>query len=80
MLEENPNDAKTIVQKVILAAQARRGKKIVENGQHETVMSIWLTGKLSDCSETDLQPWIFLVREMQNLKQGRDRNFKLFYH
>ena len=54
-LEENPNDAKTIVQKVILAATARHAaRKAREMVQRKTVMSIGgLTGKLSDCSETD---------------------------
>ena len=54
-LEENPDDAKVIVQKVILAAQARHAAtKAREMVQRKTVMSIGgLPGKLSDCSETD---------------------------
>ena len=50
-LEENPNDAKTIVQKVILAAQARHAaRKAREMVQRKTVMSIggltWKTIRL----------------------------------
>jgi DNA gyrase subunit B len=54
-LEEHPNDAKLIVQKVILAAQARHAaRKAREMVQRKTVMTGGgLPGKLSDCSEQD---------------------------
>jgi len=71
-LEENPNDAKTIVQKVILAAQARHAaQKAREMVQRKTVMSIGgLPGKLSDCSEQDpAKCEVFLEREIRQAEQ-----------
>ena len=81
-LEEHPDDAKRIVQKVILAAQARHAAtKAREMVQRKNPMSGGgLPGKLADCSDQDPERCeIFLVEGDSaggTAKMGRDRNFQ----
>ena len=81
-LEEHPKEAKAIVDKVILAAQARQAaRKARELVQRKSPMSGGgLPGKLADCSSKDASICeLFLVEGDSaggTAKQGRDRNFQ----